>query len=255
MMEKGKSMRFIPRTKVVQERLDLSIMSIDKAIEKLSRENFTGYCTLSFPNGSEVVMVFRNGRTSHYYCAGPDKLLRGPEAKEELSDLLTGNQGHLDIVELNDNALQTLLSLLYGKNAYGSLDSEYVNFPGLLEHLLQEKSQGVLSLHTDDDDVLILIGDGKPRSIYFRGIHIKKGDKADILKLVSTRKTVIEFFHKADVSNEQSQERQRVIGQEKDTLHLQKLIADGETWFEDQYGNRYRKDQIQYLWDKYNIIL
>lgn len=248
-------MRFLPRTKVLQENLDLHIVNIEKAIEKLLKDKVIGYILFSFDPENEAIMIIENDRIPDQFYIGSEKFLRGVEAKNEIAEQLNLSKGFADIIELNNNAFSCLLALLYGDSYFGPLESSYVIFPGLLNQIRESHLNGCLTIDGSDDNVLIFFSDGKPSSLYFRGIHVRKGTKAEVDELVKNQLVELEFFVQPTEVFSASDSVKKSVDDEKEVLHLQKVMKDGQAWFEDQYGNRYKKNQIKDLWEKYHLVL
>ncbi|MFC1850893.1 hypothetical protein ACFL27_11925 [candidate division CSSED10-310 bacterium] len=248
-------MRFLPKVKVVQENLDLSIINVQKAIEKLLTEKFLGYVAIYFNEENEALMLIDKGKIPDQIFFSSEKVLIGKEAKDEIADWLVKNTGHVDIVELNDKAFKTLIAVLYGQNYFGLLDSSYIDFPGLLTQIQTDRLEGSIAINGEEDSALLYFVDGKPSSIYFKGKNIRKGSKNEIVQLVAKKPVQIEFFTVPLKLPAEKEKRDILIGDKKETLNLQKITEEGQTWFEDQYGNRYKKSQIKDLWDKYHIVL
>ncbi|MBN2381471.1 hypothetical protein JXQ70_01180 [bacterium] len=250
-------MRFLPRIKVLQEELDLHIINIDKAIERLLKDKMTGYLLFSFDAENEALILLERGKIKDQFYRGPEKMLRGVEAKEEIADWLSKAKGHVDIVELNDNAFRSVVSLLYGDSYFGPLESTFINFTGLLNQINKDTLTGCLTIDGDEDNVLIFINEGKPSSLYFRGVHIRKGEKQEVSELVEKHVLELQFYLEPTKLQDESQTRISAgeIEQKRESLHLQKIVRDGQVWFEDQYGNSYKKSQIKDLWEKYHLIL
>jgi len=248
-------MRFLPKVKIMQEHLDLNIININKAIDKLIRENFTGYVKFLFQEDYEALMLLDKGAIYDQLFFSPEKMLKNKEAKEEISEYLTKGEGEMDIIELNDKAFDCFLSLFYGSNYFGTLQSSYLDFQKFLKKIQNEKLKGCLALSNDENDVILYFVGGSPSSIYFRGQFIRKGTKKEVMDFVAANSVTIDFFTAVQATDGASGSRKEVPEGEKETLHLIKVPEGSQNWFEDQYGNRYKKDQIKDLWEKYNIIL
>lgn len=249
-------MRFLPRLKVIQSNLDLSIINVDRALEKLINEKFSGYVSFLFSEKREALIVLKNGAIdNHFYC-DPDTIIQGKDAQLEIEACMQKAEGTVDIVSLNERAFECLLSLLQGKSKFGTLHSDYVLFEGFMAYIETEKLDGCLAIQGKDDDVLLYCEEGIPKSLYFRGRNIRKGTKAEVARLVKDNSVTIDFLQQMKQDNKKVREaRQKLVEAKKETLFLQKVVSGDQAWFEDQYGNRYKKSKIGELWEKYNIVL
>jgi len=248
-------MRFLPRTKVIQQNLDLNIVNIEKAIDSLFKEKFTGYVLFAFDEDHESLLFIEKGNLMSQLFFSPDKIMKDKEAKDELSAWKAKGEGKVDFIFLNDKAYNIMQSIFFGESYFGLLESSYIKFSGLVDQLREDKLDGCLTLDGERDNVILFLTGGKPTSVYFRGYNIKNGSKSAIAKLIQNHNVEIEFFTRPSKIDHIREARKALIEDKKETLNLQKVIQDGQVWFEDQYGNKYKKSQIKDLWGKYHLVL
>jgi len=103
-----------PKGKSVQKNLDTHYVNLEGLFRSLAAEGFGGTILMVFEEGSEALIVFREGTIITAYVYGKDSKQMGLEALENALALAKEHKAYVDVFKLEHEMLVALLPLLHG---------------------------------------------------------------------------------------------------------------------------------------------
>lgn len=103
-----------PKGKSVQKNLDTHYVDLEGLFRSLASEGFGGTILMVFEEGTEALIVFREGTIITAYSYGKESRKIGLEALSHALNLAKENKAYVDVFKLEHEMLVALLPLLHG---------------------------------------------------------------------------------------------------------------------------------------------
>ncbi len=103
-----------PRGKPVQKNLDTHYINLSGLFGSLAREGFGGTVVMVYEDGTEALIVFREGTIITAYAADPEGRKLGLPALSHAIGLAAKVRAYVDVFKLEHEFLVALLPLLHG---------------------------------------------------------------------------------------------------------------------------------------------
>lgn len=111
------SLRFpptaFPKGKPIQKNLDTRYVNLEALFRSLAQESFGGSVLMVFEEGTEALIIFREGTIITAYTSGTQRRT-GVSALSEALRLAKGSRAYVDVFKVEHEILVALLSLLHG---------------------------------------------------------------------------------------------------------------------------------------------
>ncbi len=180
-----------PKGKPVQKNLDTHYVNLEALFSSLAREGFGGSVVMVFEEGTEALIVFREGTIITAYAFGDDGKKTGLPALSHALVLAKDSRAYVDVFKLEHEVLVALLPLLHGMQvpveaAGRSLEERLADF---------KKSEfvGAIVVGEQVPETIGLVYAGVPMGWYdAQGIELESGATAPPVKSLTVRAFVLE---------------------------------------------------------------
>jgi hypothetical protein len=167
---------FLPRGITKYEPMQTEFVSLEKFLDSMRQDVFTGFCEFRAGEKS-VVWLFETGKIQRTFCVegGKTRLLMPDQA---LKDCQTAS-GEVRGVILPPEIVDILIRLLFCEPIYQNLSTAFTDLKDLLRNLESEKVTGFIEIKVEEDVHYILLEMGAPwDALYFSGNWFARGAEA-----------------------------------------------------------------------------
>ena len=161
-------MILLPRGNPVKERLNPGRVQLAEALQKLKKNDFSGYLRFLDPAG-EGIVIFADGRLiSSLFMEGTTRHT-GEEALRRIFTTALHGRGTLDIYRLSPALAESVYALLHGDVLYRAQELKLIDIKALLARLKTDCISGCLRIYTAERVALIFYRDGAPLGFFHDG--------------------------------------------------------------------------------------
>jgi hypothetical protein len=177
-----------PKGKPVQKNLDTHYVNIEALFRSLSREGFGGTVLMVFEEGSEALIVFREGTIITAYLVGETKMTGIPALARAL-ELVRTNRGYVDVFKLEHEMIVAVMTLFHGVQ----VDSGAPEIEESLQKFRKSEFIGALVAGDHVPEAVCLVYAGTPMGWYdAQGGEIDSGIKPPALRSKMLRAFALE---------------------------------------------------------------
>ncbi|MEK7476933.1 MAG: hypothetical protein AAB152_15020 [Candidatus Coatesbacteria bacterium] len=180
-----------PKGKPIQKNLDTHYVNLEALFSSLAREGFGGSVVMVFEEGTEALIVFREGTIITAYAFGDDGKKTGLPALSHALVLAKDSRAYVDVFKLEHEILVALLPLLHGvqvpvEAAARSLDERLAGFK-------KAEFVGAIVVGEQVPETVGLIYAGVPMGWYdAQGVELETGSTAPPVKSLTVRAFALE---------------------------------------------------------------
>lgn len=176
-----------PKGKPIQKNLDTRYVNLEALFRSLAREGFFGTVLMVFEEGTEALIVFREGTIITAYASGESKLI-GLKALTQTLALAKSNRAYVDVFKMEHEVLVALLPLLHGA---GIPEDSERSLDALLAEFKKAEFVGAIVVGDQVAEAVGLVYAGIPMGWYdAQGVEYETGGGAP----PKTRSTVVRAF-------------------------------------------------------------
>lgn len=180
-----------PKGKPVQKNLDTRYVNLEALFSSLAREGFGGTVVMVFEEGTEALIVFREGTIITAYAYGSDAKRIGIPALSRALVLAKQNRAYVDVFKVEHEILVALLPLLHGvqvptEAATRSMDERLADFR-------KAEFVGAIVVGEQVPEVVGVIYAGVPMGWFdAQGVELETGSTAPPAKSLTVRAFALE---------------------------------------------------------------
>jgi len=177
-----------PKGKPVQKNLDTRYVNLEALFRSLAREGFGGTVLMVFEEGSEALIIFREGTIITAYLTGATKMT-GISALARALELARNDRAYVDVFKLEHEMLVALLTLFHGVQ----VDSGGNGVEEVLQKFRKSEFVGALVAGDQVPEAVCLVYAGIPMGWYdAQGGEIDTGVKPPPLRSKTLRAFALE---------------------------------------------------------------
>jgi len=180
-----------PKGKPIQKNLDTHYVDLEALFSSLAHEGFGGTVVMVFEEGTEALIVFREGTIITAYAFGDEGKKTGLPALSHALVLAKANRAYVDVFKIEHEILVAVLPLLHGvqmpiEAAAKSLEERLTDFK-------KAEFVGAIVVGEQVPETVGLIYGGVPMGWYdAQGVELESGATAPTVKSLTVRAFVLE---------------------------------------------------------------
>ncbi len=180
-----------PKGKPLQKNLDTHYVNLEALFRSLAREGFGGTVLMVFEEGTEALIVFREGTiiTAYTYTAAARHV--GLQALSESLVLAKQHRAYVDVFKMEHEILVSVLPLLHGVQVQGA--EPYHNLDETLAAFRKAEFVGALVVGEQVPEAIALIYGGTPMGWFdAQGVESESGAQPPPVRSLTIRAFALE---------------------------------------------------------------
>lgn len=179
-----------PKGKPIQKNLDTHYVNLEALFRSLAHEAFNGTVLMVFEEGTETLIVFREGTIITTYTHAKTRRT-GFQALYDAMTLAKSSRAYVDVFKLEPELLGPVLALIHGAAVQ---DDAHVESPDqMISHLRKKEAVGAVVAGESLPEAVGLVYAGEPMGWYdAQGAESETGAAAPALKSSTLRAWTLE---------------------------------------------------------------
>jgi len=181
----------LPKGKPIQKNLDTHYVNLEALFRSLAREGFGGSVLMVFEEGTEALIIFREGTIITAYAYNGDIRHVGLQALSESLALAKANRAYVDVFKMEHEILVSVLPLLHGVQVQTA--EPYHNLDETLASFRKAEFVGALVVGEQVPEAVALIYGGTPMGWFdAQGVETETGAQAPPVRSMTIRAFALE---------------------------------------------------------------
>jgi hypothetical protein len=166
----------LPEGVIKYKPVKIEFVNLEKFLDSLSQDLFTGYCEFRTKEKS-IVLLFEEGETQRTFCL--EKTMTTLFSLSEALEECKSPTGEVRGVVLPSEMVDMMVRLLFCVPLHQNLSSAFTDFKTLLKTLGGEEFTGFVEIGMEENVHYLSLKNGGPRSaLYFSGERLFQGAEA-----------------------------------------------------------------------------
>lgn len=181
----------IPKGKPIQKNLDTHYVNLEALFRSLAREGFGGSVLMVFEEGTEALIVFREGTiiTAYTHATGSHHV--GLQALSDSLALAKQHRAYVDVFKMEHEILVSVLPLLHGVQVQSA--EPYHNLDDTLASFRKAEFVGALVVGEQVPEAVALIYGGTPMGWFdAQGVETETGAAPPPVRSMTIRAFALE---------------------------------------------------------------
>lgn len=181
----------LPKGKPIQKNLDTHYVNLEALFRSLAREGFGGSVLMVFEEGTEALIIFREGTIITAYSYNGDVRRVGLQALSESLALAKANRAYVDVFKMEHEILVSVLPLLHGVQVQSA--EPYHNLDETLASFRKAEFVGALVVGEQVPEAVALIYGGTPMGWFdAQGVETETGAQVPPVRSMTIRAFALE---------------------------------------------------------------
>lgn len=166
----------LPEGVIKYKPVRIEFVNLEKFLDSLSQDLFTGYCEFKTEEKS-IVLLFEEGEIQRTFCL--EKMITTLFSLGEALEECKTPSGEVKGVVLPSEIVDMMVRLLFCVPLHQNLSSAFTDFRTLLKTLGDEEFTGFVEIGIEEHVHYLFLKNGGPRSaLYYSGERLFKGAEA-----------------------------------------------------------------------------